>query len=432
VNYVPHDQKEVQAEVATSSTQPTAGDEWRKGWKIVASAFVGNGMGFNMFFMSAGLFVIPLQKELGLPRTAVMVGTVAMLMVAFLSPLAAPYIDRYGPRRGAIVGYAMLIVAYALLTVLPPGIVTYYSITAIFVVAGTITSSMTFCKSVSLIFHKSAGLAFGITMSGVSLVSALVIPLLSAVIVSHGWRAGYGVSAALVALIGLPILIVTFKPNSALPSPPSPDHSPKSQRVASDVLRSSRFWLLSAALACGTFCLGGMIGHLYPMFVEAGLGTSVAATLLSLYAISIGAGRIIIGLMLDRFDPARVAAICMLFTAIGAAILFFVLVSALPPAAAFLAALLLGWGHGAEADFPAFFTLRLFDRDGFAKVYSLINIFTGGFSALGGLFFAAVFDWTGDYLPVVILTVILWLCGAGLSLRLGKSMRGPSPLSLTN
>jgi len=399
-------------------------DEWRKGWRVVASAFVGNGLGFNLFLMSAGLFIIPLQEELGLPRTAVMISTVAMLLVSLLTPVAAVYIDKYGPRTGAILGYLVLIAAYALLALLPATPIVYYAVAGLFVIAGTVTGTMTFCKGISLIFHKGAGFAFGITMSGVSLVSAVVIPVLSAAIVAYGWRAGYGLSGVLVALIGLPVLLLAFSP----PVQPAVEKlSPKTVEIAETrawhVIKSSSFWILATAISCGTFCLGGLISHLYPMVIGAGVDTVLAATLLSTYAVSIGAGRIIVGILLDKSSPTFVAAACMSTTAAGAAILYFVIDGTFPDYVGFAAAFLLGWGHGAEGDFPAFFALRLFGRESFAKIFSWLNIFAGGFMAVGGLTYAAVYDWTGSYLSMIVLTALLWLCGGALMLCLRRQVQ---------
>lgn len=405
----------------TGASEPrvlTAKEEWKNGWGVVASSFIGNGLGFNLFLMSAGLFIIPLQAALDVPRTALMISTVAMLLVSFLSPAVAPYLDKYGPRIAVISGYLILIIAYTLLYFAPLSIYSYYAIGFLFVIAGTVTATMAFCKGISLVFHKGAGIAFGLTMSGVSLVSAVVIPLLSAAIESYGWRAGYGLCGALLALIGVPVLLAGFNPRAEQADRSVSPTKPQGSSEVRGALRTGRFWLLAAAISCGTFCIGGMITHLYPMLVAVGFTAKEAATLLSTYAVSIGAGRILIGILLDRSPPTIVAAISMITTAIGAAILYFVLVGHLPIAYAFLAVFLLGGGQGAEGDFPAFFTLRLFGRNTFARIFSWLNIFAGGSLALGGLFYAVIFDWTGSYLSVVFLTALLWLAGAALILAI--------------
>jgi len=395
-------------------------DEWRTGWPVAASSFVGNGLGFNLFLMSAGLFVIPLQEELGVPRTAVMISTMAMLLASLLSPVAAVYLDRYGPRKGVLFGFGLLILAYFLLAVLPASTLVYYAVAVVFVIAGTITGTMAFCKGISLVFQKGAGIAFGVGMSGVSLVSALLIPLLSYTIETYGWRAGYGTSAVLLAVIGLPVLLLMFKPPAATTASAVETIVGEKKGEAWQAMKTTRFWLLAVSISCGTFCIGGMISQLYPMFVGAGLSLSMAAALMSTYAGAIGLGRIIVGFLLDRLNPTGVAATCMLATSAGTVLLLFVLGGSLPIESAFLAALLLGWGQGSEGDFPAFFTLRMFGRENFAKVFSGINIFAGGFTALGGIAFAAVYDWMGTYSPVIALSAGLWTIAAALIVILGR------------
>lgn len=386
--------------------------EWRNGWRVVAAAFIGNGIGFNFFMMSAGLFVIPVQQELGLSRTAVMISPVATLIVALLSPLAGGYLDRRGPRLAAIAGFACLTLSYLLLALLPLTPASYYAVAVLFIIAGTVTGTMAFCKGVSLLFTRSAGIAFGVTQSGVSLVSATLIPVLGLIIATHGWRAGYGFCAILVGAIGIPILLAAFKPPVKARSSAAHVEDESSRQDARTALRSPQFWVLVASISCGTFCIGGFLSHFYPMLIAGDIAPTTAATILSVYAVSIGGGRIIVGFLLDRLSPTIVAATCMALTSAGAVLLYLILLGQLPHPYAFLAAFLLGWGQGAEGDFTAFFTLRRFGQRAFATIFSWMNVFASGFLAIGGLAFAYSYDRVQSYLPAIIATIILWLAGA--------------------
>lgn len=394
----------------------SAAEEWRRGWRVVASAFVGNGIGFNLFMMSSGLFVIPIQQELGLSRTAVMISPVASLIVSLLSPLVGGYLDRHGPRSAAIAGFFGLAFSYMLLATLPATPVNYYAVAILFIAAGTVTGAMAFSKGVSLLFHRAAGIAFGVTQSGVSLVSAAVTPMLSLIIATYGWRAGYASCAAMVALIGIPVLFIAFKPpvrnDAAMPTEDRGAARAVARAVARAHLASAQFWILAFSISCGTFCIGGLMSHFYPMLQAGQMTPAAAAAVISTYAVSIGGGRIIVGFLLDRFTPTIVAAGCMALTAFGAALLYLVMAGTLPHGYAFVAAFLLGWGQGAEADFTAFFTLRRFGRRAFATIFSWLNIFAGGFLAIGGLAFAFSYDRLGGYLPAIAAMIALWMLGA--------------------
>lgn len=392
------------------TTHPSSASlEWRAGWRVVCAAFIGNGLGFNLFLMSAGLFVIPLQKQLGLSRTEVMVSPIALMAVSLLSPVVARYLDRDGPRRWVLGSFGVLGVAYILLATMPPSAGAYYAITLLFVLGGCATATMAFCKGISLIFSKGAGLAFGVTMSGVSLVSAAIIPLLNKVITDYGWQAAYGLCALFVFAIGIPALFFMFRLPAAAPCANQTAEAPG---FSLSVLKTPAFWCLAISVSFGTFCIGGLMTHFYPMLVSSGMNSSVAAAALSTYAIAIGAGRIVVGFLLDRFNPKIIACVCMTLPALGAVVLLLALSGLISAYCVFLAAFLMGWGQGAEGDFPAYFTLRLFGPEAFASVFSWLNIFAGGSLALGGLAFAFVFDETQTYTPMILATVIFWICAA--------------------
>ena len=114
---------------------PVRQSEWQRGWRPLLAAFAGNGVGFSMFLMVSGIFIIPMQQQFGLSRTAASLGAIVGLAVAFLTPVAAHWVDRYGPRRFAIAGLLGLASAYGLMAVLPAHPVIFYALAALLLFA---------------------------------------------------------------------------------------------------------------------------------------------------------------------------------------------------------------------------------------------------------------------------------------------------------
>lgn len=393
--------------------------EWREGWRVVAAAHAGNGMGFSLFLMTAGIFIIPMQQEFGLSRTAVMIGPMVGLAAAFLTPLAATYVDRQGPRMAALSGLLALTLSYLLLATLPATPVTFYSIAVIVALAGTVSSPMVYCKGVATWFARHAGLAFGITMSGVSVATAFAAPLLSHVVETYGWRFGYLTCAVMVGLIGLPAVLAWFRQRETARVATAAGAEPLSGATAAEALRTVPFWLLMTVFACAALPIGGMVSQLYPLLISEDFTPASAAVAVSVYALSIGFGRVIAGLMLDRFPPSLVAATSLFLAGLGAVLLLLGLLGIVPWFFAIAAAFLLGWGQGAEADFLAFFTRRLFGVKAFAMIFSWFNLVAGGGLALGGLSFALAYDQFGNYNVPVTLSALLWLTASAL-MMLGR------------
>lgn len=387
--------------------------EWARGWSVVASAFTGNGVGFSLFLMTAGIFIIPLQRQFGLSRAAVMIGPVVGLATALLTPIAATYVDRFGPRIAAVIGLTALTLSYLLLALMPATLVTFYSIAVIVALAGTVSSPMIYCKGVASWFSRHAGIAFGVTMSGISVTTALAAPLLSHIVQSYGWRSGYFACAVLVGGVGLPIVLAWFRERHQ-PTSRMPAIANQRDGTAADAIRSRQFWMLMIVFACAGLAIGGMVSQLYPLLISQNFAPQSAAGAVSVYALSIGIGRVIGGYLLDRFAPFVVASMCLGLAAVGGGILLLVVSSALPWYFAFGAAFLLGWGQGAEADFLAFFTQRLFGVSAFALIFSGFNLVAGGGLATGGLLFAFSYDTFGNYKIAMAASVALWFAAAAL------------------
>lgn len=399
-------------------SQPTESGEWQGGWRVVLAAFAGNGVGFTMVQMTSGIFILPIQREFGLTRTAASIGPWIGLAVALLTPIAALAVDRKGPRALAIAGLVGLAGSYALLSFLPASLWLTLSLGVVVAISSTIANPMIYCRGVAGWFRRHSGLAFALTMSGTSVVAALLAPALAAQVEAEGWRRGLAVYAGLVGLVGLPLVLLWFRarPGDAGAGGDERDAtsalSSRTDLSAKEAARTVSFWLLVGSFGCATLAIGGLISQLYPILVAGGYAPEFAALAVSFYAASMGVGRVIAGFLLDRLNPVLVAGSSLLLAASGAFLLLYVLFHGGAPALAFLAAFLLGWGQGAEGDFIGFFTQRLFGLKAFAVIYSWFNLVVGSGLAIGGLLFAAAFDRFGNYELAMTMNGGLWTLAA--------------------
>src|SRR5687767_5218164 len=102
--------------------------EWRQGWTLVLASLAGMSLGALMPY-TMGLFVAPLQAELGWSRSTIMSGlTVNAVMGALLAPFVGAMIDRFGPRKIAIPGLLVFCIAFALLSTVTPSPIHWWSL----------------------------------------------------------------------------------------------------------------------------------------------------------------------------------------------------------------------------------------------------------------------------------------------------------------
>lgn len=396
------------------------GNEWRQGWRALAGASIGNSLGYGLFLMTAGLFIIPMQEEFGWSRSGVSIGPMVTLLAACLSPFAGVLIDRIGARPLAIMGLAALGASYILLALAPASHLYLYSVAIFMSVVATVSSGVIYCAGVVSWFRRNSGLAIGITLSGLSVVAAAAMPALAWLIEVTDWRRGYLALSGLTVLVGLPFVFLWFgqkhKPVRRAASGDAAALPPAGAEIAfAQAIRDRRFWLCIACFGGAALPIGGFMSQLQPLLRGNGFAPEVAAALGSVFALSIAVGRLLGGVLLDRLHPPTVAAVLLSLPALGALLLVSGPLETVWIAVA-LAVFFLGLGQGAEVDFLAFFTARIFGMLSYATISATIGASVGVGMALGGGAFALVHDVTGSYDPAIYLSAGIYLCAALLAL----------------
>lgn len=388
-----------------------AREEWRAGWPVVLSAGVGYGTGAAMIVMLASLFIRPMHNALGWSTTAVTIAPIITLVWAFCYPPAGLLIDRLGSRRVAIFGAIGLAACTALLAVVPITAFTLYGIAVLIGIFCSLTAVPTYTRGIASWFRSGAGLAFGLTLSGATLISIFATPLTGMMIEANGWRAGYWVITAIIMLIGVPVVAMGYRERPAPIATKAQSAVPVAGFTIREAARDCRLWYYTAAFTIACIPLGGFVAHFQPMMADKGFALPQALTLGVIYALSMGFGRVVGGFLLDRFWPYTVAAITT-FMAMGGAIglaygdagtgLFFVA----------LMTWLIGMAQGAEGDFMAFFSLRSFGIRAFATIVGVLGMTASLGMAAGAFAFSLIFDAHGSYfLACYMGAVCLFLSG---------------------
>jgi sugar phosphate permease len=398
--------------------------EWREGWRTLFAASLGTGVGLPLFLLTAGLFIIPMQEEFKWSRSAVTIGPVVMFVGAILQPLVGGLIDRFGSRLIALLGLSMLALIYPLLALTPPNPWIFYSIVACLALAGPACNGVALLKGVATWFTKNSGLAIGLTLTGPSITSAIALPVIATIIETYGWRAGFLALFALVAVFGLPVVWLMFRERPQQPAQTRASGTANSEQRASqpasyagaslkEAVCDKRYWILVTAITAAAIPMGGFLSQLQPFLASNGFTASAAATVGTSYALAIGIGRIVAGKCLDEINPSIVAAVCLSLPAVGAFMLVLGASVGTPWLLAAIAVFLVGLGQGAEIDFIAYFTLRLFGLRSFSLIFGTMAMVVSGSMAVGGMVLARVYDAFGSYHGALILSVFLYLLAAG-------------------
>ncbi|MGW1547236.1 MFS transporter [Streptomyces sp. NPDC002346] len=416
-----------------SSRRLSGESEFRRGWKPLSTAFVTYGLGPIIFLQTNALFVAPIREDTGLSASEVQTGSVVNLLTAISGVGVGMLINRFGSRRLVLGGFATMGGLAILLAVLPATPLVFYGVAALLGISGAMCYNVPFSRLIATWFQKNFGLAQGLMSAGASVMPLIATPIIVAVIYSFGWRAGYLLIAGLVLVIAVPVTFVGFRerePDTAATRPgthgttaTAPEPVPATEGVPVGIaLREPRLWLIFIGCAIATFAIGGFMSSLQPALLDHGWSAPLASAMSMVYLVGIILGRIAGGVLLDRLWPYAVPLIVCVMSGIAAFTLAGSIATAAVALLGFLV-LLLGFAQGADADFPAFFSLRIAGQRAFPTVLGIVGLLTGLSTTAGGFVFAAIRDGQGSYVPAFRLGAIAYVVAGLLLFLVGLSSK---------
>lgn len=375
--------------------------EWKRGWPVVFTGAIGYGTGLALFNLTAGLFIEPMREDLGWSVRALSLAPFAGIVMALCNPFVGMLVDRFGARPSLLLGQLGFALALIALALMPPHPFAIYAVVIVLGAISPLTNIAPIARGIASWFRKSAGMAIGTTLNGISIVAIFGVPLVGYMIAEHGWRAGYFTLAGLIFCLGLPLTFFGFRDRKSHDDSDQADHMATGVGTK-EVFRDARFWGLLMVLIISAIPLGGFLTHLVPILLSSGFGQTEATWLATFFPLSMMVGRIGGGFLLDRLKPEFVAAFLLVTACMGALILYQLGASPLVTIAV-PAVLLLGMAQGAESDYVAFFTLRFFGLKAYSTTVGTYAMAIGLSMSAGGLGFSELYDRQGDYEMSILL-----------------------------
>lgn len=406
------------------------------GWHVVAYssiALAATGPGQTV---GVSLFIDPLIRELGLSRssvaTAYLIGT---LGGAIALPSIGRALDRFGVRRTmAVIGAAFGAVLIALSFV-----TSVAGLTVGFVglrMAGQGALGLTASTAVALWFHRRRGMAAGLVSAfgavGISSIPLLIEPLLA----DLGWRNVWRIEGLVIWAVVIPLGLLAMRDRPAdlgqhpdgpivvTQQPVTPHRAEGVSRAAA--LRHPYFWLVSTAVALTGLLTTAVAFHQISLLTERGLSPAQAAANFVPQTVAGLLATLAAGYLMDRF-AARwmiIASMAVLSTGLWWGM------GVSPGVSAFAFGAMLGAAGSMIRVVETVALPRYFGTLHIGSIRGLVASISVAGTAAGPVLFAAVFERTGSYSPVLLasafapLVIIVWALIAKEPV-LGRSDRRP-------
>jgi len=269
------------------------------------------------FRSTPGVLIVPLEDDFGWSRATISLAvSVNLVLFGLTGPFAAAAMLRYGVRRVVLVALCLCAAGSALtvvmtapwqLVVLWGGVVGLGTGAMASVLAATVAGRW---------FVARRGLVIGVLTAASATGQLVFLPLLAALVTSHGWRsASWAVAGS--ALLAVPIVLVLLRDRpedvglraygATVETPPADAAgNPVAAGLAGLRLaaHSGRFWLLAGSFfVCGA-STNGLIGtHFIPAAHDHGMTEIAAASLLATIGVFDIVGTTASGWLTDRVDP---------------------------------------------------------------------------------------------------------------------------------
>lgn len=396
-------------------------NEFATGWKLLLTCLIGVACGASPLpFNVIGLLFDPLGNEFGWSRLQVSAGvTVFGITAALLAPLFGAASDRFGVRPVTLVSVFLFGLTFASFYVMPGSLWGYYGLWFLVGLVGIGSTPVTWSRAINLWFFRNRGLALGIMLLGTSL-AAMVVPKLAGGILANGtWRDMFLYLAALPLLVSLPLAVLFFREPKEHERPAGVvQQGGNSTGIAfAQAMRDRRFWLIFASIMLIAAAYGGAHIHMIPIVMDHGFGIAEATSVMGVVGLGILAGRVITGFLLDRFWAGHVAFPLLCLPAVAC---FMLMGQESDMTLLLLAGFMLGFAAGAESDLIAYLAGRYFGMGHYGKIYGMLYLPFGLFSAISPMVYGAVRDASGSYDGVLMVAAPMFVIGGGLLLLLGR------------
>ena len=370
------------------------------------------------------VFIVPMTLHFDWSR-AEMSGAVSLggILAALVAPMFGQIVDRKGAR--AVLTFSSIAIAAAALALCATHSLLWFYI---FFSLGRMLFAGPFDIAVSAAVANWFVRRRSQAMSIISLTigfSLAIMPVIAQLAIDvQGWRGGWVAIAVSVLVVGaLPnALLMVRRPEDigqlpdGGPQPIEPSNqgalraSPSNELTFNlrQAMRTPALWLLMIFTAIIFMVQAGLSLHQAPHMIQRGIDPTIAASIISAFALSVAAGSVLFGFLGGRF-PVRIGlALSAGLMAVGALLTYLVTGSV----SGFVSAMVFGTGIGGILTLTPVAFANYFGRESYGSIRGVALPVQVLGQAVGPVFAGIMFDLNNNYDSVMLVFAGLALLAA--------------------
>jgi len=408
------------------------------GWWIVATSFVGAGVGMGIGGVGLGGFVEPMTGDVGWSRAAMAgVFIIRAIVMGVLGPLLGPLVDRRMGAQTLYVAGGFIAGASIIMLSRVDTIWQFYLLFGIGWSVGQLAfgGNLLTGPIVAKWFVRKRGRAMGMYTMGIPVGSIVFVPINIFLVTTFGWETSWIILGVTTWVLTIPLAAFTMRRQPedmglhtdgdsdveyerALAQPAGLTAAlHRVDWTLSQALRTPTLYVLLVAFLFMGMAMGIFTIHQIPAITDKGYSLGVAGIVsITLSSCSLIV-KPIVGFLSERMPPRFLASVCF---SLGASSLI-VLGLAETLYLLFLFAVLYGFGAGAAAVFQNVIWADYYGRRHLGSIRGMIAPITAIGGGISPFIAGWMFDRTGSY------DTILFIMGAGAFVSAGLMLLARPP-----
>jgi MFS family permease len=274
-------------------------------WVIVALGGLMGCVAIGAMF-SLAVFLAPMSAETGWSRAGISFAmTINFIVMAFGSFAWGAASDRWGARICTLLGAGLL----GLALVLASHATTLLRFQLTYGVLVGLSASAFFAPMIATVtgwFETRRNLAVSLVSAGMGMAPLTLSPLASWLITHYGWRAAMFDIGLLAWAVVIPAALFVRRPPVVVQSPAETAELGERRITVGEALSSPQFLILGFTFFLCCAAHSGPIFHVVSYAMYCGLGSMAAVSVYSVEGLAGLGGRLLLGLLADRYGAKRV------------------------------------------------------------------------------------------------------------------------------
>ncbi len=387
-------------------------------WAIMVACIAFYAVPIGLVGNQAGLFVTPVMEQFGWTRTdATLYMSIQPWVAALFTPIAGKVLARVNPRwvlTLTAAGFGLSSLACAWFT--EPwqwhlyGVV--YGICAAFFMYIAVPTM------VNRWFRKHNGLVIGICGAFISILAAIMSPIIQGWITTMGWQQARIIISVAATVISVVVTLALLRPSPEAMGvkPYGWDASQEGSGSKGDVVahegataaqarKSPALYMLM--VVAGFFVISAsFVQQLSSYASTSELGAAVGAVAVSICMVGGIIGKFGLGWICDHFGSRVAGVLAGILGAVGVGIAFFAGANVMM---FYVGVALFGVGYSALSTVPPMLASEGFGQKDFTAIYAMVATALNVFSGCAALIYAQIYDATGSFAGAFWMIIVMYV-----------------------